>query len=79
MSHLYLNTCLRNGLSLNPHEYGVVKSLLGKSDESLIVMSEFAGFSGISFRSINPYNVTEIEETLNKAIRTSKKERVEYG
>jgi len=73
ITHIMLNTCLRDGLTLQPLEFVSVKKQQGKFEKSACIVSEFSG-CGKALQGafiINPYDVEAIAIKIDEAINTS--------
>lgn len=68
-----MDTSLKNGLTLIPQEYVIVKYLQGKFERSSVIISEFTGCSRHlnGALQINPYDEFDIAKKIDEALNLS--------
>lgn len=78
-TNILLVSTLRDGLCLLPIEYTIVKKLIGKMSDAVMVLSEFSGcnkaFTG--YIEYNPFNYSDLVKKLGTAINMHPKEKEE--
>ena len=75
-SHVALVTPLRDGMNLVAKEYVAAQN---PDDPGVLVLSRFAGAAGELTEAliVNPYDCAEMAETLQRALRMPREERIE--
>ena len=77
-TNVFVNSCIRLGVSTLPMEYLVVQRLLHPDSPGQAVLSEFAPYSRVLNGSIivNPWKVGEVVDAFEKAMVMKSKERM---
>lgn len=77
MSNIYLNTCLKEGFSMQLLEYVCVKQVQKKLDRATAIVSEFAGCANSLGGAVitNPYDIENISNKLEEAINMSNEQK----
>ncbi len=77
MTNFLLVTNLRDGQSIVPIEFIVVKEAEKKLQKSAVILSEFCGCNRAlgGILRVNPFNVEEIAKAIDLAIQMTPEER----